>query len=211
MKKAISTLGAAGLFFWFATVIQAENQHPAGLWEIIAGECYLDGYNSPPHKSIDGMDGFEVPLVVNWSPVEFNEGSYYRGDAKFGVYNFKVGEGEMVEAYLVDVNLHRDDPGLSEEERHNLFIYRCKDGTSSCTATLATVKQAITEQIARDYSIDVENVIYEENTRANFLGVFVKVMDPSGMRATDRSGQIYFHTEVCGANEIIMAKANVEV
>jgi hypothetical protein len=207
MKKVLSTLCATGIFFWLATVIQAEDPHPSGLWEIVAGECYLDGYISPPHKSIDGMDGFEVPLVANWSPVQLNEGTYYRGDAKFGVYNFKVGEGELIDAYLVDVDLHRDDPGLSEEERHNLFIYRCKDGSNRCTATLATVKQAITEQIARDYSTDADHILYQEDARVNFLGVFVKVTDPPGKRAAEKSGQIYLHTEVCGASKIIMAEA----
>ena len=211
MRNAISTLFALGLVFWLATMLQAEDPHPPGLWEIIPGECYLDGFSAPPHKSIDGMDGFEVPLVARWSLVELNDHTRYRGDAKFGVYNFKVGESELIEAYLVDVNLQLDDPGLSEEERHNLFTYRCKDGSSSCTATLATVKQAITEQIARDYRTEVENIIYGEDARANFLGVFVKGMDPTRNKSSEKMGQIHVHTEVCGANQIIMAEANIHL
>lgn len=207
VKKLISALCAAGLYFGLAVIIQAEKPEPSGLWEIIPGECYLDGIISPPHKSIDDMAGFEVPLVAMWSPVELNTETQYRGDAKFGVYNFKIGEDELIDAYIVDVDLNRDDPGLSEKERHNLFIYRCEEGTGNCTATLATVKAAITEQIARDYKTEVENVIYEKDAMANFLGVFVKSMNPLNMRAGGKRGQIYVHTEVCGTYAITMAEA----
>ncbi len=207
MKKLVSALCAAGLYFGLVVIIQADNPDHSELWEIIPGECYLDGIISPPYKSVDDMDGFEVPLVAIWNPVELNEGTQFRGDAKFGVYNFKIGEGELVEAHIVDVHLNRDDPGLSEEERHNHFIYRCKNVSGSCTATLATVKAAITEQIARDYETEVEDVIYENNTIANFLGVFIKGMNPVGMKTEDQRGQIYLHTEVCGTNEITMAQA----
>ena len=208
MKKLVLALCAAGLYFGLVAIIQAEKPDPAGLWEIIPGECYLDGFISPPHKSIDDMDGFEVPLVANWSPVELDEGAQYRGDAKFRVYNFKIGEGELIEAYIVDIYLNRDDPGLSEEERHNLFVYSCEDCSGCCIATLATVKRAITEQIARDYETEVKDVIYENGASANFLGVFVKGMNPLGFRTGDKSGQIYVHTEVCGTYEITLAKAS---
>lgn len=208
MKKLVSALCAAGMYFGLVAVIQAEKPEPSGLWEIIPGECYLDGFISPLHKSIDDMDGFEVPLVANWSPTELNEGTQYRGDAKFGVYNFKIGEGELIEAYTVDIDLNLDDPGLSEEERHNLFVYKCEDVSGSCIATLATVKAAITEQIARDYETEVEDVIYQSDATVNFLGVFVKGMNPLGFRIGDKSGQIYVHTEVCGTYEITLAKAS---
>ena len=207
MKKLVSTLCAAGLYFGLVAIIQAEKPDPSELWEIIPGECYLDGIISPPYKSVDDLDGFEVPLVAIWNSVEPNEGTQYRGDAKFGVYNFKIGEGELVDAHIVDVDLNRDDPGLSEEERHNHFIYRCKDVSGSCTATLATVKAAITEQIARDYETEVEDVIYEKDTIANFLGVFVKGMNTGGVKNGNKKGHIYLHTEVCGTNEITMAQA----
>ena len=207
MKKWVSMLCAAGLYFGLVAIIQAEKPDPSQLWEIIPGECYLDGIISPPYKSVDDLDGFEVPLVAIWNPVEPNEGTQYRGDAKFGVYNFKIGEGELVDAHIVDVDLNRDNPALSEEERHNHFIYRCKNVSGSCTATLATVKAAITEQIARDYETEVEDVIYEKDTVANFLGVFIKGVNTSGMKNGNKKGQIFLHTEVCGTNEITMAQA----
>ena len=208
MKKLVSVLCAAGMYFGLVTMIQAENPDPAGLCEIIPGECYLDGLISPPHKAIDGMDGFEVPLVASWIPVELNEGTQYHGDAKFVVSNFEIGEGERINSYTLDIDLIRDDPGLSEQERHNLFVYTCKDGSGLCIATLVSVKAAITEQIARDYKTEVENVIYENDASANFLGVFVKGMNPIPMRTADNRGHIYIHTEVCGAYEITLAEAN---
>lgn len=208
MKKLISALCAAGLYFGLVATVQAEPPDPAGLWEIIPGECYLDGLISPPHESIDDMAGFEVPLVVNWSPVELGEETQYRGAAKFRVNNFKIGEGELIEAYLVDIDLNRDDPGLSEKQRHHLFVYNCKDCSGCCIATLATVKAAITEQIARDYGTEVAEVIYENDASADFLGVFVKGMNPLGMRAGDTGGHIHIHTEVCGTHGITLAGAN---
>jgi hypothetical protein len=211
MKKLVSALCAAGLYFGLVAMIQAEKLDPAGLWEIIPGECYLDGFISPPHKSIDDMDGFEVPLVASWSPVELNEGTQYRGDAKFRVNNFKIGEGQLIEDYIVDIDLNRDDPGLSEEERHHLFVYNCKDCSGCCIATLATVKTAITEQIARDYETEVEDVIYESETRANFLGVFVKGMNPYGMRTGDKRVHIHIHTEVCGTYKMTLAGASTTI
>ena len=207
MKKIISTLCAAGFFFGIVTFVQAEMPDPEGLWEIIPGECYLDGYISPPHKSISNMGGFEVPLVASWSPLELKDGTHFRGDAKFGVSNFKIGGGELIESYTVDIDLNRDDPGISEKERHDHFIYRCENGSGTCTATLATVKAAITKQIARDYETEVEGVIYENNASAHFLGVFVKGMDPLRIRAGDRRGQINIHTEVCGTYKIRLAEA----
>jgi hypothetical protein len=207
MKKFVSTLCTLGLAFLLAASVKADKLDPIGLWDILPGECYLDGIIAPPHKSIEDMQGFEVPLVAIWSPIKLKKGIQYRGDAKFGVYNFKIGEGKLIKTHIVDVGLNQDDPGLSEEERHNRFIYRCEDVSGSCTATLATVKAAITEQIARDYETEVEDVIYEKNSNANFLGVFVKGMNTFGMRKRDKSGQIYLHTEVCGTNEITMAGA----
>lgn len=208
MKKLVLVLCTAGLYFGLVAIIQAENHDQAGLREITPGECYLDGLISPPHKSIGNMDGFEVPLVVSWSPVELNEGTRYRGDAKFRINNFKIGEGEVIEDYIVDINLSRDDPGLSEEERHHLFVYSCKDCSGRCIATLATVKTAITAQIARDYKTEIKDVIYENVASANFLGVFVKGMNPLGMRAGDKRGHIHIQTEVCGTYEIILAEAS---
>jgi len=105
MKKLVSVLCAAGMFFGLVSIIQAENPDPAGLCEIIPGECYLDGLISPPHKAIDGMDGFEVPLVASWIPVEVNEGTQYHGDAKFVVSNFEIGEGERIKSYTLDIAL----------------------------------------------------------------------------------------------------------
>lgn len=208
MKKFVLTLCTLGLTFLVVAIAHADKLNSIGLLEILPGECYLDGIIAPPHKSIDDMQGFEVPLVAIWSPIKLKKGIHYRGDAKFGVYNFKVGGSKLIETHIVDVGLNRDDPGLSEEERHNLFIYRCEDVSGSCTATLATVKAAITEQIARDFETEAEDVIYEKNSNVNFLGVFVKGMNPFGMRKGDKSGQIYLHTEVCGTNEIAMVGAN---
>ena len=208
MKKLVVALCAAGLYFGLVASIQAEKPAPAELWEIIPGECFLDGFISPLHKSIDDMDGFEIPLVANWSLVELNKGTQYRGDAKFGVSNFKVGDGEVIETYTVDIDLNRDDPGLSEKERQNLFVYKCEDGTGNCIAILATVKAAITSQIARDYETEAESVIYENDTSVNFLGVFVKGISAIGMRAGEKRGQIYIHTEVCGTYEITLAEVS---
>ena len=208
MKKMRYSLCTLALSLVLAVCGRAENSERSELWEIFPGECYLDGLISPPHKSISDMEGFEVPLVAVWSPINLEEGTHYRGDAKFGVHNFKIAGGELIDSYTVDINLNPDDPGLSEEERHNLFIYSCNYISGGCTATLATVKGAITEQIARDHKIEVEDVTYENNSSVNFLGVFVKGMTSLEMREGGKSGQIYLQTEVCGTNEIIMAKAN---
>ena len=208
MKNIVYLLFILAISMASIKFVRSDSSDPSELWEMIPGECYLDGLISPPHKSINDMHGFEVPLVAVWNPINIEEGTLFRGDAKFEVYNFKITGGELIEAYTVDVNLNRDDPGLSEEERHNLFIYSCKNVSGGCTATLATVKGAITEQIARDYQIEVEDVVYENDSRVNFLGVFVKGMNPSGMRKKDKRGQIYLHTEVCGTYEMIMAKAS---
>ena len=205
MKKLLSALCTVGMCLGLVAISQAEEFNGQEFWEIIPGECYLDGFISPPHKSIDDMGGFEVPLVANWSPTELKEGTHYRGDAKFGVYNFKIGEGELIRAHTVDIDLNRDDPGLSEEERHNHFIYRCGNDSGRCTATLATVKAAITKQIARDFETEVEGVIYDKDASVNFLGVFVKGMNRPGTRTGNESGQIYIHTEVCGTHPITVA------
>ena len=211
MKKAVSALCAAGLYFGLVAINQAEGPILTELREFIPGECYLDGRISPPKTSLDNMDGFEVPLVAMWIPLEFNEKIQYRGDAKFVVYNFKIGEGELIDSYIVDVGLNRDDPGLSEEERHNRFIYRCENGSGSCTAALATVKAAITTQIARDYGTEVKYVIYEKDASANFLGVYVTGMNSFGIRKEEQKGQINLQTEVCGTYvyEITMAEASL--
>ena len=208
MKTLVSVLCAVGLYFGLVTFIQAEKPEPLGLWEIIPGECYLDGIISPPHKSIDDMDGFEVPLVAMWSPVELHEGAHYRGDAKFGVYNFTIGEGDLIEAYTVDVNLKRDDPDLSEEERHNLFIYRCEDASGSCTATLATVKAAITEQIARENQARTDEISYQSDARATLLGVFVKGMQPAPTETLSTRELPYRLTEVCGMYELTLTEGH---
>lgn len=70
MKKLVSALCAAGMYFGLVAIIQADKPCPSGLWEIIPGECYLDGFISSSHKHINDMDGFEVPLVASWSQVE---------------------------------------------------------------------------------------------------------------------------------------------
>jgi len=204
MKKLVSALCAAGVYFGIVAVVQAEGPDPAGLCEIVSGGCYLDGLHAPPHRSIDDMGGFEVPLVASWSSVELNVGTQYRGDAKFGVYNFKIGEGEPIKSYFVDIELKRDDPGLSEEKRHSLFVYKCDEVSGMCIATLVSAKAAITEQIARDYNTAVDNVIYESDANADFLGVFVNGMNP---KKADQRRQIYINTEVCGTYEITLALA----
>jgi hypothetical protein len=210
MKKLVSALCAAGICVVLAATVQAETPVLSELRKFIPGECYLDGRISPPKTSLESMDGFEVPLVAMWIPLRLNENIHYRGDAKFIVYNFKIGEGELIEAYVVDVGLNRDDPDLSEEERHNRFIYRCEDGSGSCTATLATVKAAITTQIARDYKTEAKNIMYEKDSSVNFLGVFVKGINSPGIRTSGKKGRINLQTEVCGTYEyeITMAEAS---
>ena len=74
MKKLISTLCTLGLALLLLTSVQADKLDPMGLWEILPGECYLDGIIAPPHKSIDDMQGFEVPLVAIWSPIKLEKG-----------------------------------------------------------------------------------------------------------------------------------------
>jgi hypothetical protein len=201
MKKLVAALCAAGLYSGLVTLSLAEHLAPTGLQESIPGSCYLDGRISPPKKSLDNLDGFEVPLVAMWIPLQLDGKIQYRGDAKFVVHNFKIGEGARIKAYIVDVGLDRDDPGLSEKERHNRFIYKCEDGSGSCTATLATVKEAITKQIARDYQTSPEEVIYEKDASATFLGVYIKGRKPVGIRTSGKKGQINLHTEVCGTYE----------
>ena len=73
-----------------------------------------------------------------------------------------------------------------------------------CIATLVSAKAAITEQIARDYNTAVDNVIYESDANADFLGVFVNGMNP---KKADQRRQIYINTEVCGTYEITLALA----
>jgi hypothetical protein len=210
MKKLISALCAAGLYFGLVTINQAEQLAYTGFREFIPGSCYLDGRISPPKKSLDNLDGFEVPLVAKWIPLQLEGTIQYRGDAKFVVHNFNIGDGKLINAYIVDVGLNRDDPRLSEKERHNRFIYKCEDGFGSCTATLATVKEAITTQIARDYEIRPDDVRYGKDASATFLGVYIKGGKPVGIGTGDKKGQIYLHTEVCGTYEyeITMAESN---
>lgn len=206
MKKFLSTLCAIGLLLGPMVTIQAEKHGPLDLLVIIPGECILDGVISPPHKFIDNMDGFEVPLVANWRPAEQNERTQYVGDAKFGVSNFKIRGGEPIDFYTVDIDLNLDDPDLAAGKRDNLLLYNCEDVSESCTATLVTVKAAITKQIARDYEAEVRDVIYESDARANFLGVFVKGMNPPTTGAERKKGQIYMLTEVCGAHQMTLAQ-----
>lgn len=207
MKKFVSALCAVGLFFLFEVTIQAEKADQHEFWGIIPGECFLDGIISPPHRSIGDMDGFEVPLVANWIPVRQNEGTQYGGEAIFGVSNFKIGEGELIDAYTVDIDLNLDDPDISGAQRDNLLIYSCEDVPDSCTATLIAVKAAITEQIARDYKAAVGEVTWDSDARANFLGVFVKDMNQPGTGIGKEKGQINILTEVCGTYEITLAEA----
>ena len=206
MKKFMSALLAVGLFFWFEAAIQAEKGDQQEFWGIIPGECFLDGIISPPHRSIGDMNGFEVPLVANWIPVRQNKGTQYGGEAIFGVSNFKIGGGELIDAYTVDIDLNLDDPEISDARRDNLLIYSCEYVPDSCTATLIAVKAAITEQIARDYKADVGEVTYQSDARANFLGVFVKDMNQPGMGTGREKGHINILTEVCGTYEMALAE-----
>jgi hypothetical protein len=207
MNKLAFSLCAAGLFFCIALAVKAEEPDYAEVWGIIPGECVLDGVISPPHKSIDDMDGFEVPLVANWSPAKQNEIAAYGGDAKFGVSNFKIGNGELIDAYTVGIDLTMDNPELSEAQKDTLLIYSCEDVSESCTATLVTVKAAITEQIARDHEAEVGDVVYESDASANLLGVFVRGANRSGKGTVSAKGHISILTEVCGTYEITLAGA----
>ena len=150
VKKLLRILYVSALFFGFVATVQAENRADQSLLEVIPGECFLDGIFSSQNTYINDMNGFEVPLVASWSNTELNGKTHYAGDARFGVFNFKIGEGKFIDAYTVDIDLRSDDPTLTETERDNLLIYTCEDGSERCTATLVTVKAAITEQIARD-------------------------------------------------------------
>lgn len=71
MKKLVSVLCAAGIYFGPVAIIQAEKPCPSGLWEAIPLECYLDVFISSSNKPFKDIDGFEVPLVANWNPLEF--------------------------------------------------------------------------------------------------------------------------------------------
>jgi hypothetical protein len=208
MKKLISTLCVSGLFFAILGTVQAEKSDEASILEVIPGECILDGIFSSPSYYIDDMDGFEVPLVASWSPAEHNEKTRYAGDARFGVFNFKIGEGKLIETYAVDIDLTLDAPHINEARRDNQLIYTCEDDTDSCTATLVTVKAAITEQIARDNQAEVEEVKYQRDARATLLGVFVREMKPT---VTGIRGEMNLHyrlTEVCGIYELTLTEGH---
>jgi hypothetical protein len=208
MKKLLSTLCVSGLFFGFVAAVQAEKLDDTPMLEVIPGECFLDGIFSSPNEYIDDMNGFEVPLVASWSPAEHDEKTSYAGDARFGVFNFKIGEGKLIDTYTVDIDLILDDPHYTGAQRDNHLIYTCEDVSDSCTATLVTVKAAITEQIARDNQAEVEEVKYQSDARATLLGVFVKGMKPS-VTGTRRDKKVdYRLTEVCGMYELTLAEGH---
>ena len=208
MKKFITALWVSGLIFGFVAAVQAEEPGDASMLEVIPGECILDGIFSSPSSYIDDMDGFEVPLVASWSPAELNEKTRYAGDARFGVFNFKIGEGKLIEAYAVDIDLTLDDHRITEAQRDNLLIYSCEDVSDSCTATLVTVKAAITEQIARDNQAEVEEVKYQSDARATLLGVFVREMKPPATRTVRDRNLHHSLTEVCGMYELTLAEGH---
>ena len=208
MKKFLSILYVSALFLGFVGNVQAENRAEPSLLEVIPGECFLDGIFSSQNTYINDMDGFEVPLVASWSPAENEEKTLYAGDARFGVLNFKIGEGKMIDSYTVDIDLRVDNPHFSDAERDNLLIYNCEDGSERCTATLVTVKAAITEQIARDNHADVEEVVFDNDARATLLGVFVKGMKPQLNGNQRKKNSQYRLTEVCGMYDLKLAEGH---
>jgi hypothetical protein len=208
IKKFLLILFVSALFCGFMATVQAENHAEQSLLEVLPGECFLDGIFSSQNTYINDMDGFEVPLVASWSPAEHDEKTRYAGDARFGVFNFKIGEGKLIDTYTVDIDLRSDDPTLSDNEKDTLLVYECEKGSKRCTATLVTIKAAITEQIARDYHAEVGEVIFHNDARATLLGVFVKGMKP---RLTDKPKEKnirYRLTEVCGMYELRLAEGH---
>ena len=208
VKKFLLILSVSALFFGFVATVQAENPAETSLMEVIPGECFLDGIFSSQNNYINDMDGFEVPLVASWSPAEHDVKTRYAGDARFGVFNFTIGEGKLIDAYTVDIDLRSDDPNLTDTERDNLLIYTCEDGSERCTATLVTVKAAITEQIARDNHAEVGEVIFRNDARATLLGVFVKGTEPDLKERLKEKSLQYRITEVCGLYELRLAEGH---
>ena len=208
MMKFLSILCVSALFFGFVATVQAENRAEQSLLEVIPGECFLDGIFSSQNTYINDLDGFEVPLVASWSPAQSDEKTRYAGDARFGVFNFKIGEGKLIDSYTVDIDLRSDNPNLSDAERDNLLIYNCEDGSQRCTATLVTVKAAIAEQIARDNHTDVEAVVFNNDARATLLGVFVKGMKPQLNGNQSKKNSQYRLTEVCGMYDLRLAEGH---
>ncbi|MBT8345793.1 MAG: hypothetical protein KJO28_05765 [Desulfofustis sp.] len=208
VNKFLLIVCISSLFFGFVATVQAENPVDPSVLEVIPGECFLDGIFYSQNNYIDDMDGFEVPLVASWSPVEHDHKTRYAGDARFGVFNFKIGDGKLIDAYTVDIDLKVDDPHFTNNERDNHLIYTCEDGSERCTATLVTVKAAITEQIARDNHTEVGKVIYHSDARATLLGVFVKGMNPQLTRKVGEKRRYHRLTEVCGMYELRLAEGH---
>ncbi len=70
MKKMISALCIAGMYFGIVTIVQAELPYTPDLSEIIQDKCCLIVFASFSDKPINDMDGFEAPRVAGWSPQE---------------------------------------------------------------------------------------------------------------------------------------------
>ena len=201
MKKLVSLLFVVYLILGFAVVIQAEKPEQDELWGIIPGGCSLAVEVTPTTIVIDDLNRLEVELEANWNPVKPSEieDSKYGGVAKFGVFDVKIGDAEPLHV-TVDIGLTKDDPDFSDNERDKLLVYQC-DADASCTATLLKVKDAITEQIARDNAVEVGDVTYMSAASATFLGVFVKT-------GKDKR-QNYNLTEVCDLYQITLAEARI--
>ena len=60
------------------------------------------------------------------------------------------------------------------------------------TATLATVKASITEQITPDYEAEAGDVVYESAASANLLGGFIRGVNRSGKGTGSAEGHILF-------------------
>jgi hypothetical protein len=208
MKKFLFILCASALFFGSVATGQAENPADPALLEVIPGECFLDGIFSSQNNYINDMDGFEVPLVASWSPARHDDKTRYAGDARFGVFNFKIGDGKLIDAYTVDIDLKSYDPALSDTERDSLLIYTCEDPSERCTATLVTVKAAITEQIARENHAEIGEVTFLSGARATLLGVFVKGLKPEPAEKLREKNLPYRLTEVCGMYELKLAEGH---
>ena len=208
MKKFLFIVHVLALFLGSVANVYAEKPADPALLDVIPGECYLDGIFYSQNNYINDMEGFEVPLVASWSPAKHDDKTRYAGDARFGVFNFKIGDGKLIDAYTVDIDLKSDDPTLSDTERDNLLLYTCEDGSERCTATLVTVKAAITEQIARENHAEIGEVKFLSDARATLLGVFVRGMEPELTETLREKNLSYRLTEVCGMYELKLAEGH---
>jgi hypothetical protein len=108
----------------------------------------------------------------------------------------------------VDIDLTLDDHHINEARRDNLLIYTCEDAADRCTATLVTVKAAITEQIARENQAQIDEINYQSDARATLLGVFVKGMQPPPTETLAARKLPYRLTEVCGMYELTLTEGH---